>query len=132
MIQAELPNAQSGIRNEPATDEGGGENAAYITAGDWLRFDKVTFPNEFPMNFFGARIASGARPGVTGTLEVRLDGITSPVVATIPVSNTGGWQNWRTDTVVMTRTIAGVHDIYVTFTGPSRADFVNVNWVTFS
>ncbi|GAA0814031.1 carbohydrate-binding protein [Spirilliplanes yamanashiensis] len=131
-VQAELPNAQHGVVNEPTTDVDGGQNAAYIAAGDWLRFDDVAFPREFPFNFFKARVASGARPHVTGTVQVRLDSITGPVIGEIAVGNTGGWQSWRTDTVAMTRSVGGVYDVYVTFAGESRADFVNVNWIGFS
>ena len=131
-IQVELPHAQSGVVNEPTTDVDGGENAAYIAAGDWLAFNNVSFPREFPMNFFKARVASGARHHVTGTVQVRLDSITGPVIGEVAVENTGGWQEWRTDTVAMTRSVAGSHTVYLTFAGTSSADFVNVNWIGFA
>jgi hypothetical protein len=53
------------------------------------------------------------------------------VVATVNISPTGGWQNW----VSLTSTVSGAtgtHRLYLTFTGATTADFVNVNWFQFA
>jgi hypothetical protein len=131
-IQAELPNAQSGTITEPTTDIGGGLNAGYIAKGDWLQFDKINFPAQAPANFVRIRVASGARAGVTGAIEVRLDGPTGDLLASIPVASTGGWQSWVTTEVAMKRSVANQHNVYVSFVSGQRADFVNVNWISFT
>ncbi|MEO3859453.1 carbohydrate-binding protein [Acrocarpospora sp. B8E8] len=59
-IQAEARNAQQGTTLETTTDTGGGQNAAHLANGDWLRFDGVRFNGEFQ---FKARVASGAAGG---------------------------------------------------------------------
>ena len=63
----------------------------------------------------------------------RLDSATGPLIATVPVSSTGGWQSWvsRTSTV-QPAGVTGVHRLYLVFRSTSTADFVNVNWFQFS
>jgi beta-glucosidase len=53
------------------------------------------------------------------------------MVASVPVSNTGGWQSW-TSVTVPAGGATGVHRLYVVFRSASAADFVNVNWFQFS
>src|SRR6478672_12012431 len=40
-VQAESYAAQSGVTLETTADMGGGQNAAYLADGDWMRFDQV-------------------------------------------------------------------------------------------
>lgn len=40
-VQAESYAAQSGVALETTADTGGGQNAAYLADGDWMRFDNV-------------------------------------------------------------------------------------------
>jgi beta-glucosidase len=47
------------------------------------------------------------------------------------VTPTGGWQNW-TSVTVAAGGATGVHRLYLTFTGATSADFVNVNWFQFA
>jgi beta-glucosidase len=75
------------------------------------------------------RIASGA--ATTGTIEYRLDSPTGPIVAGVPVANTGGWQSWTTTTAGAAGA-TGVHRLYVVFRGATSADFVNLNWFQFA
>jgi hypothetical protein len=75
------------------------------------------------------RLASGAN--VAGTIEYRLDAPTGPVLARVPVSGTGGWQNWTTQTVPTERQVTGVRRLYVRFAGPTGVDLVNLNWFRF-
>jgi len=77
------------------------------------------------------RIASGAT--TTGTIEYRLDSATGPLIATVPVSSTGGWQTWASRTAtVQPAGVTGVHRLYLVFRSTSTADFVNVNWFQFA
>ncbi|WP_344968042.1 glycoside hydrolase family 16 protein [Salinactinospora qingdaonensis] len=129
-IQGEDYQAQSGTVLEATSDTGGGQNVAQIGDGDWLRFDGVDFGSTAARQF-KARVASGAAGGVSGLVEVRLDSRTAAPVATFAIANTGGWQSWQTVPANMSA-VTGTHTVYVTFSSGQPADFVNLNWFTFS
>jgi beta-glucosidase len=125
-IQAESYDAQSGTQLESTSDVGGGQNVGWIAPGDWLAYD-LDFGATSPVSV-STRIASGAS---SGTIQYRLDSTTGPIIATVPVTSTGGWQNWITATANLTGAVTGVHRVYLTFTGPG-GDFVNLNWLQFT
>ncbi|MGI5270107.1 glycoside hydrolase family 16 protein [Nonomuraea sp. CA-218870] len=129
-IQAERRSAQSGTITETTTDTGGGQNVGSIGNGDWLRFDNVDFGST-PAGQFKARVASGAAAGVSGLVQVRLGSPTATPIGDFALANTGGWQSWRTVPANITPT-TGKHTVYLTFSSGQPADFVNVNWFTFS
>ncbi|MGV9377677.1 glycoside hydrolase family 16 protein [Nonomuraea sp. NPDC003707] len=129
-IQAEQYQAQSGTIVETTTDTGGGQNVGAIANGDWLRFDGVNFGTEAARQF-RARVASGAAAGVSGLVQVRLDSPTAAPIGDFALANTGGWQSWRTVPANISG-VTGTHTVYLTFSSGQPADFVNVNWFTFS
>src|SRR5260370_753750 len=96
VTQAESFTSQSGTQTESTTDTGGGQDVGYITTGDWLSYANVDFGSTTATSVT-TRLASGA--AVTGTIQYRLDSTTGPIIATVPVSSTGGWQNWTSSTV---------------------------------
>ncbi|NGN93414.1 carbohydrate-binding protein [Nocardioides sp. KC13] len=129
-IQAESYNAQSGTQTEATTDTGGGQNVGYLSNGDWLRYDGVNFGSTAARTF-SARVASGAAAGVSGLVEVRLDNVNNAPIGSFSVANTGGWQSWRTVPGSISG-VTGTHTVFLRFTSGQPADFVNVNWFTFS
>jgi beta-glucanase (GH16 family) len=129
-IQAEAYQAQSGTIVEPTSDVGGGQNVGAIGNGDWLRYDGVNFGTE-AAHQFKARVASGAAAGVSGLVQVRLDSLTAAPIGDFALANTGGWQSWRTVPANITA-VTGTHTVYLTFSSGQPADYVNVNWFTFS
>ncbi|MEV8566375.1 beta-1,3-glucanase family protein [Streptomyces sp. NPDC051322] len=129
-IQAEDYAAQNGTQTETCTDTGGGRDVGYLAAGDWLKYASMDFGPSSPAQFLG-RVASGAAAGVSGAIRVRVDSPTGPQIAEIDLGSTGGWQTWHTVPANITRAVTGVHDVYLTF-AESTADFVNVNWFTFT
>lgn len=127
-IQAEDYNRMAGVQLEPTQDpSGGGQNVGWAANGDWIAFDAVDFAAGG--NAVTARVASAA--GISGHVEVRLDAVTNPPVARIPVSSTGGWQSWVTRSAAMTTT-TGVHTVFVRFSSAQAGDFVNLNWLSFT
>jgi beta-glucosidase len=128
IIGAAYYDGQQGTLLERCSDSGCGQDVGWIATGDFLYFDGVDFGATAPARVV-SRIASGASTG--GTITYRLDSPTGPVVATVAVSPTGGWQNWASVTVPAGGA-TGVHRLYVTFTGNTSADFVNVNWFQFA
>lgn len=129
-IEVESAAEVSGLDFEDTGDEGGGKNAGWINTGDYLRFDNINFGAEPPTQL-NVRIASEAPDEVGGRLEIRLDSPTAPAVATLSTSNTGGWQNWRTQATPTNGPATGVHTVFVTFGSNRPDDFLNVNWLTF-
>ncbi|RSN12704.1 1,3-beta-glucanase [Nonomuraea sp. WAC 01424] len=129
-IQAERYQAQSGTIVETTTDTGGGQNVGAIANGDWLRYDGVNFGSE-PARQFKARVASGAASGVSGLVQVRLDSPSAAPIGDFALAGTGGWQSWRTVPANISG-VTGTHTVYLTFSSGQPADFVNVNWFTFS
>ncbi|MFS0705955.1 glycosyl hydrolase [Cellulomonas sp. 179-A 9B4 NHS] len=129
-IEAEAYAGMAGIFTEATTDTGGGRNIAGIANGEHVRFDDVNFGST-PRRTFSARVASGAAGGVSGLVHVRLDSLTSPSIGSFAIGSTGGWQSWRTVPANIQGT-TGTHTVYLTFESGQPADFVNVNWFTFS
>lgn len=129
-IQAESYNAHNGVQLETTTDSGGGQNISHLANGDWVRFDNVNFGTSAARNF-SARVASGAAGGVSGLVEVRLDNVNNAPIGSFAVANTGGWQSWRTVPANISG-VTGTHTVFLRFSSGQPADFVNVNWLTFS
>ncbi|MGW0823244.1 glycoside hydrolase family 16 protein [Streptomyces sp. NPDC002845] len=128
-IRAESFDGQSGVATESTTDSGGGQNIGSLAHGDWALYRGVDFGSTAATQFYG-RVASGAAPGVSGLVEVRLDSRTSAPIGSFAVGNTGGWQSWRTVPANISG-VTGTHDVYLTFTSGQAQDFVNVNWFDF-
>ncbi|MFC9281985.1 glycoside hydrolase family 16 protein [Streptomyces collinus] len=128
-VQAESYDTQSGVSTETTTDTGGGQDIGYLANGDWALYKGVKFGSSAATQFY-ARVASGAASGVSGLVEVRLDSRSNAPVGSFALSNTGGWQSWRTVPANI-GSVTGTHDVYLTFTSGQPADFVNVNWFDF-
>lgn len=129
-IQAEAYSGMVGVAKETTSDTDGGQNIAWIANGDHVRFDNVNFGST-ARRTFSARVASGAAGGISGLVNVRLDSLTGPSIGSFAISNTGGWQSWRTVPANITST-TGTHTVYLTFDSGQPADFLNLNWFTFS
>jgi beta-glucosidase len=128
MIQAETFGSQLGVQIEATSDTGGGQNVGFIAPGDWIAFPGLDFGSSTALRVITRR-ASGS--GSTGTVQYRLDSTTGPIIASVAVSNTGGWQTWGSVTTNLSSTVTGVHTLFITFTGPG-GDFVNLNWFQFA
>ncbi|MFD9093411.1 glycoside hydrolase family 16 protein [Streptomyces collinus] len=128
-VQAESYDSQSGVSTETTTDTGGGQDIGYLANGDWALYKGVKFGSTAATQFY-ARVASGAASGVSGLVEVRLDSRSNAPVGSFALSDTGGWQSWRTVPANI-GSVTGTHDVYLTFTSGQPADFVNVNWFDF-
>ncbi|HEX4790417.1 MAG TPA: beta-1,3-glucanase family protein [Actinospica sp.] len=129
-IQAESYNAHNGTQTETTTDTGGGQDVGYIANGCWLAYDNVAFGST-GANQFKARVASGAASGVSGLVQVALDSPTAKPVGGFAVGSTGGWQSWQTVPANIS-TVTGTHTVYLVFSSGQPADFVNLNWFTFT
>ncbi|WP_437537148.1 glycoside hydrolase family 43 protein [Sorangium sp. So ce726] len=122
-VEAETFNAQSGIETERC--EEGGMNLSFINGGDWVRLRGVDFGEG--AESFRARVASAAEGG---SIELRLDARDGTLVGTCAVEATGGWQTWG-DASCEVDGAAGVHDLYLVFTG-GTSNLFNMNFWQFS
>lgn len=115
-----------GLRTEPCTDAEGGFDLGYSAAGSWAGFRNVDFGNG--VTAVEARVASA---GAGGTLEFRLDSPDGLLIAQVPLPVTGGWQAWTTVSAPAAGA-AGLHDLYVVFSGaPGATGLGNLNWFRF-
>ncbi|TCC05054.1 glycoside hydrolase family 16 protein [Kribbella soli] len=128
--QAESFQQQAGTGVETTTDSGGGQNLMQVGNGDWALYRSIDFGST-PATQFVARVASGAAGGVSGLVEVRLDSRSNAPIGSFAIANTGGWQSWQSVPANISA-VTGVHDVYLTFTSGQPADYVNLNWFTFT
>ena len=122
-IEAEGFSSQSGIQN--VTCDEGTEAIGYIENGDYTVYRNLDFENGAAG--FQARVSSATEGG---SIELRLDSLSGPLVGTCKVDGTGGWQVFG-DAKCLVDGVSGKHDLYLKFTGGSGYLF-NVNWFTFS
>ncbi|MGA2853690.1 MAG: carbohydrate-binding protein, partial [Verrucomicrobiota bacterium] len=134
----------SGVKTEPCSE--GGMDVCNIENGDYIKVKGVDFSSG--AKSFEARVASATKGG---KIEIHLDSTNGTLVGTCIVSgtggwqkrvtkspgatasaltwSTGGWQTWVTKSCKV-RGAAGVHDLYLKFTGKSGSLFT-FNWWKF-
>ncbi|MEZ3552134.1 MAG: glycoside hydrolase family 43 protein [Muribaculaceae bacterium] len=98
-----------------------------IHNGDWIKVANVDFGLSGPSKF-RATVASALRGG---TIEVRLDSIDSQPIGLLKVGGTGGWEEWQTLETALPKDVAGVHDLYFTFSGRKGPKLMNLDWWEF-
>ena len=116
-----------GVTVEAASE--GGSSAAFISDGDWFSFDPLALNNITSLRVRAASAATG------GTLEVRRNSPTGTLVASVPITATGGWQTWQDFTVNLTNPPAGTGSLYLVARNPAGQTgggfLFNVNWIDF-
>ncbi|MFC0625102.1 glycoside hydrolase domain-containing protein [Kribbella deserti] len=121
-IEAENFSSQRGVWREDTSDLGRGQHVGGGGIGDEISYDRVDFGAGGSVRF---DLRAGTVWNGTG-VELRLDSPTGPVLASVAAANTGGWQTFATNRVTLTAP-AGVHKVYVRYTGS-----MNVNWLKFT
>ncbi|MDG4832192.1 family 43 glycosylhydrolase [Solwaraspora sp. WMMD1047] len=95
-----------------------------IDNGDWTALSAVDFGTG------AGAVTAKVRPLVAGgQIQVRLDEVTAPVVATIPVDAEAG--EWTELTAELTG-VTGVHDVYFSYTGPADTDLFELDSWSFT
>ncbi|UQZ82685.1 Arabinoxylan arabinofuranohydrolase precursor [Paenibacillus konkukensis] len=122
-IEAENYTSMSGVKSEASSE--GGQNVGYIHNGDYIAFQNVNFGAAGPAQF-----EAGVATTAGGSIEIRLDSLNGTLLGTCPVTSTGGWQTWATQSCALSGSAAGTHDVYLKFTGGSGYLF-NINWFKF-
>lgn len=120
--EAEMICFESGIETETCSN--GGMNVANIENGDYVKVAGVDFGDG--AETFTASVAS-ATDG--GKIEIHLDSVTGPVVGTLTVPSTDGWQKWK-EVSCSVSGANGEHDVYFRYSGGDGFLF-NVDWWKF-
>ena len=114
-VEAETMAAGFGLK----TDRKAGDDH-YLTSinnGDWLRVRAVDFGDKKASRF----IANVATDKEGGAIQLRLDALSGPVLATIEIEPTGSMEKWQVQSadikVPADKNLSGVHDIYLLFQG---------------
>ena len=90
-VEAETIAFSEGVKSEPNVKTG-----IYISEihnGDYIKVREVDFGNKSPQTVHLLPVASALRGG---TLEVRTDSISGPLIAELTIPSTGGWECWKT------------------------------------
>ncbi|MFB9057304.1 carbohydrate-binding protein [Mariniflexile ostreae] len=124
LMEAECYDSMLGVQTETSSE--GGSNIGYIENDNWVKFNGIDVTG---MQSIHARTASKYDGGY---IEVRLGNLTGTLIASIPVTNRGGWQNWGTDSITIQNGIEGVHDVYFVFKSSRAGSIFNVNWFSFT
>lgn len=106
----------SGVGVEDTLDEGGGQNIAFVGAGDYLVYT-IDAPGIGPYTV-DYRVASA---GGSGGFEVSIDGV---VVDQQVIPDTGDWQNWTTITSAQFDLVVGLYTLRIDFLDEAQ----NLNW----
>ena len=123
-IQGSSYNSESGLETETTSDATGEYDLGYISPNSYTVYNNVDFGTG--VSQVSVREASA---GAGGTLEFHLDSATGPIVSTVTLPVTGGWQTWQTVTGTVSGA-TGVHALYAVFKGSSSA-IANLNWFQF-
>ncbi len=100
--------------------------AIHAAPGGWAEYANVDFGNG--VTNFQARIASLARNA--GSLKLRLDSPTGPLIGTLKLTGTGGLDNYTVQTTAVTGA-TGVHNLYLVFVGAASAARIDsINFTT--
>ena len=106
---------------ESCSDDGGGYNLGWTTAGEWLEYTvDVAAAGEYDLDL---RVASD---GAGKTVSISMNG--TNIASDVSIPNTTGWQVWETITVKGITLEAGKQIMRLTI---GNTDYINLNYVEF-
>lgn len=108
--------AESGTGVEDTTDDGGGQNVAFLNAGDYLVYT-ISAPGIGPYSIDYRVASSGGSDG----FNVSIDGVQ---IDSQIVPDTGDWQNWTTLTSQPFELVVGIYTLRIDFLDDGQ----NLNW----
>jgi glucosylceramidase len=123
-IQASSYSDALWLATDLSQDVNGGYILGYSMAGDYALYKNVDFGQGVTQ--VQARVASA---GNGGTLQFHVDSVDGPLIASVTIPVTGGWQSWMTSSAAVAG-VTGVHDVYIVFQGTTGIG--NINWFRFS
>jgi hypothetical protein len=97
-----------------------------IDNADYIRIREVDFGSERRSGSYSVKVACGSDGG---HIDLRLDYPYGRLLGRVTVENTGGKDQWKTLSC-RTRPVAGVHDLYLVFSG-GNGDLFDLDWWQF-
>ncbi|MGH3875623.1 MAG: ThuA domain-containing protein [Actinophytocola sp.] len=119
--QAEFFSENNGTQVVSQGAASGGKRVGYIDDGDWIKFDPV---NLVGVDAIGYRVSSG---GAGGTITVHKDAVDGPVVQTVEVASTGGWDNYVDIAPSAVTDPGGSGPLYLVFSGTGSGGLFDVD-----
>ncbi|CAH8282149.1 carbohydrate binding protein with CBM6 domain [Mariniflexile fucanivorans] len=122
-IEAESYMTNSGTKVVKVKDEDTTKGIGTILNGDWTGYENIEFGESASPFTFRVR-ASTPKDG--GAIVLRINSPTGTIIGNIPITSTGGWNNYKTFSTTLNR-IRGSQTIYLCYTGDD-GDLFNLNW----
>lgn len=109
---------------ETSVDAKTGVYVSDISNGDYIKVRSVDFASG--VKYFEASVATST---AGGNIEIRIDSLTGPIVGSLSVKNTGGFDSWKNQSANVKNT-KGIHDVFFIFKG-GEGNLFNVDWWQF-
>ncbi|MFJ5259759.1 carbohydrate-binding protein [Streptomyces sp. NPDC088387] len=113
--EAESFSSNSGVQTAAHTGASGGLTLGYIDNGDWAGYASVSTVRATSVT---ARVSSA---GAGGTIQFRSGSQTGPVLGSVTVPVTGGWETFTNVTTTLNG--SGTGPLFLTFTGGAGSLF---------
>ncbi|MER5651142.1 ThuA domain-containing protein [Streptosporangium sp. NPDC002524] len=110
-VQAESWSEANGVQPYPHTPAHGGTVLGYVNPGDWAAYDGVNLTG---VTTFRARVAS---PTPAGGFQIRTGSPTGPLLGSVTVPATAGWESYADVSTPLTGVPSGTVKLYLVFTG---------------
>lgn len=124
-VEAETIAFSSGVDTE--SNDKTGVYVSDIHNGDWIKVRNVDLGKNGPRKV-SASLASALRGGA---VDVCLDSVGGPVIATLDVTHTGGWEEWKLFEAPVKEAATSIHDIYFVFKGRKGPKLFNFDYWAF-
>jgi arabinoxylan arabinofuranohydrolase len=115
----------TGVRTSQADEIG--VYVTQITNGSYIKVRGIDF-GQVPASSVSASVASGSSGGV---IELHIDSHNGPLIGTLPVKPTGGWDKWRAVTSKISGA-SGTHDLFFVFKGDASGQLFNFDYWKFN
>ncbi|MFJ5837963.1 glycoside hydrolase domain-containing protein [Streptomyces shenzhenensis] len=134
VLQAEDPDQMEGpsLKAEAYYSDG---DLGGVTEGSWERYNKLDFGGVAPRSISVRYANSQATNAKPSSVDIHAGDANGPVVATVPLPGTGGWQYYTTVQAAITDpdALLGAKSATFVFHAPSGQQWVsNFDWYQFS
>lgn len=123
--QAEFYTGSQGVRVVDQADASGGRRVGYIEPADWISFDPTNLAN---VTGIGYRYSSG---GAGGTVEVRSGAVDGPLVQTVTLPPTGGFDTYAELPPAPITDPGGTSELFFVFSGTGEGGLFDLDMIRF-